>query len=103
MSSGERALSTRGPTALAPHDVSSSVRDARATLALARQRVMDRLDAVEAALRPVVTAVEGVGQAFQATAPVRQRVKDAVRRHPALALGGALLVGYGLARLFFRR
>ena len=96
------ALAPRGVTSLAmsPRE---DVREARRALELARLRVVAQLGQLEERLAPTMKLVEEAGRAIRKTAAVRQRVKEAVRRHPALALGGALLVGYGVARLLFRR
>ena len=66
------------PRALAPVQ---SVREAKAQVERARARLADRIDALEASLKPVT------------------RLKQVFHRHPLLCLGGAFLVGYALARL----
>jgi hypothetical protein len=101
--SSERALAPRGPVSLATSELPAGVAEVRRALELARQRVARQLDEVQQTLAPTVGMAKAVGRSIRSAAAVRQRVKDAVRRHPALALGGALLAGYGLARLVFRR
>ncbi|MCC6337753.1 MAG: hypothetical protein IT380_27640 [Myxococcales bacterium] len=63
--------------------------EVRARLEQARHKVSAQLDALELTLSPALR--------------VRAAVRNAVRRHPVLTLGGALLAGYGLARLLSRR
>ncbi|GMU62828.1 MAG: hypothetical protein AMXMBFR34_45910 [Myxococcaceae bacterium] len=72
-------LATRGATA----------DEVRARLEQARHKVSAQLDALELTLSPALR--------------VRAAVRNAVRRHPVLTLGGALLAGYWLARLLSRR
>lgn len=85
----DAALVKAGPAALARARRDDALLEVRRRLDRARARVSADLDALEETLAPARR--------------VRERVKDAVRRHPVLTLGGALLVGYGLARLLFRR
>ncbi|MFO0599333.1 MAG: hypothetical protein U0228_28760 [Myxococcaceae bacterium] len=76
------ALIKAPPRALAPV---ASTDEARAQLAAAREKLISRLSVVEEAVAPL------------------GNWRTAVRRHPLLAIGGAFVVGYALARLFSRR
>jgi hypothetical protein len=70
------------PRALAPV---ASTDEARAALAAARERLMQRLTVVEHTLEPL------------------GNWRAAVKRHPVLTIGGAFLFGYALSRLFSRK
>lgn len=85
----DAALVKAGPAELARANRDDALLEVRRRIDRARARVSADLDALEETLAPARR--------------VRAVVRDAVRRHPVLTLGGALLVGYGLARLFFRR
>jgi hypothetical protein len=85
----DQALVKASPHALARTDPRDAILEARRRIDRARARVSADLDALEETLAPARR--------------VREAVRDAVRRHPVLTLGGALVMGYGLARLFFRR
>lgn len=85
----DQALVKAGPSSLARATRDDAILEVRRRIERARARVGAELDALEETLAPARR--------------VRERVKVAVRRHPVLTLGGALLVGYGLARLLFRR
>jgi ElaB/YqjD/DUF883 family membrane-anchored ribosome-binding protein len=78
-------LARRGPHALAP---AATTEEARAQLIAARERLVLRLEAVEST---VTTVVRAAGW------------REVVRRHPLLAVGGALLFGYALGNLFSRK
>jgi ElaB/YqjD/DUF883 family membrane-anchored ribosome-binding protein len=62
-----------------------SAAQARVDLARARERVSKQLAALEQSV------------------PALTNWRDVVRRHPVLTLGGALLTGFAIARLFSRR
>ena len=70
------------PRALAPV---KSTDEARAQVAAARERLLERLEVVEKAIEPL------------------GNWRAVVRRHPLLTIGGAFAVGYALSRLFSRR
>lgn len=70
------------PRALAP---AANVEEARAQLAVARSRLALRLEVLGQTLEPL------------------SRVRAVVRKHPYLTLGGALLVGFTISRLFSRK
>jgi len=61
-----------------------TVADARSAVARARERVAKSLLELE----------HDMGGA--------DRIRDAVRKHPMLTVGGAFLVGYALARVLYR-
>jgi hypothetical protein len=86
---GDSALVKAGPSSLARVESAQALDEARRRLAEARARVRGELDALHEALAP--------GRAL------RETVREVIRRHPVLTAGGALVVGYGLARLLFRR
>jgi hypothetical protein len=86
MTAGRHSLAKAGPSTLARQAATDEV---RARIDAARRKVMAQLDRLEVTLSPALR--------------LRTAVRNAVRRHPVLTLGGALLVGYGLARLIFRR
>ncbi|MEW5737315.1 MAG: hypothetical protein AB1938_00225 [Myxococcota bacterium] len=77
------------PSRLATQKDRASAEEVRLRIEAARRKVTAQLDALELTLSPALR--------------VRTAVRNAVRRHPVLTLGGALLAGYGLARLLFRR
>lgn len=85
----DSALAKAGVVTLARANREDALAEVRRRIDRARARVSADLDALEVTLAPARR--------------VRAAVKDAVRRHPVLTLGGALLIGYGLARLLFRR
>lgn len=70
------------PRTLAPV---KSTDEARAQVAAARERLLQKLDGVEKSLGPITNW------------------RTVVKRHPVLTIGGAFLVGYALARLFSRK
>lgn len=70
------------PSALAP---AGSTEDARAQLDAARERLARTLDDVHRALTPVL------------------QWQQFVKKHPVVSIGGALLFGYALSRLFSRK
>ncbi len=66
-------------TKLSPAD------DARAQIALARERLIDKLNVVQRALSPVT------------------HWKEVVKRHPVATIGGAFLIGYAISKFFSRK
>jgi hypothetical protein len=66
-------------------EVVDSAEQAQHDLIAARVRLLARLEALEG------------------SAPALQRLRNLVRARPGLMLGGAFLVGWGLARLLRRR
>lgn len=70
------------PHTLAP---AATTQDARAQLAAARERLLQKLAVVEKSVEPLANW------------------RVAVKRHPVLTIGGAFLVGYAIARLFSRK
>jgi ElaB/YqjD/DUF883 family membrane-anchored ribosome-binding protein len=76
------AITPAPPRTLAPV---KDAAEARAQLAAARERLLQRLEVVEHTLEPLANW------------------RSVVRRHPLLTIGGAFVVGYALARLFSRR
>ncbi len=63
-------------------------------------------DSTESARRDLLVAREHLAQSlesFEGAASSLNRLRALVRTRPGLALGGAFLVGYGLARLLRRR
>lgn len=81
----EGAIVKSPPRALTRPSRDVSPEEARAELAKARERVVGQLARLE----------KSMGKAA--------RWREVVRKHPFLTLGGAFLVGFGLARLFSRR
>lgn len=62
-------------------------------------------DSCELARRDLLAARERLAHRLEAVkrgAPVMNQLRRLVRAHPGLALGGAFLLGYGLARLLRR-
>lgn len=70
------------PRALAPV---STPEEARAQLAQARARLMQKLEVVQHTLAPLTDW------------------RTLVKRHPLATIGGAFLFGYALSRLFSRK
>ena len=70
------------PRALAP---AATTDDARAQLALARERLAKKLEVVEHTLGPL------------------SDWRVIVKRHPVITIGGAFLFGYALSKLFSRK
>ena len=62
-----------------------STGEARAQLAAARERLARRLDDVHRALSPM------------------KHWQDVVKRHPLVTIGGALLIGFALSKLFSKK
>ncbi len=71
------------PRALVPV---ANAAEARARVTMARERLVDRLHAVEMTL-----------------GGPRTKWGALVKKHPILSIGGALLVGYAISRLFSRK
>ncbi|MDP2271161.1 MAG: hypothetical protein Q8N23_34525 [Archangium sp.] len=63
----------------------SPAEDARAQIAIARERLVDKLDVVQRALSPVL------------------HWRAVVKRHPVATIGGAFLFGYAVSKFFSRK
>lgn len=65
--------------------LSPTTDDARAQLAIARERLINKLDVVQRALSPL------------------NHWKEVVKRHPVATIGGAFLIGYAISKYFSRK